>query len=111
MKPLTFLLLLFFLAGCYRPGGGGTVHNPPDGIVSNHPTDLAVAFSVWGAGSGRLDRRYTDVVCQYQINDSELHRLPGTVENASESAMRMKFVIPPLDLKEGDKVIYDSSSF
>jgi hypothetical protein len=106
MKTLTTLLLLFLFAGCYQPSGGGMVHKPPDGIERNQPTDLIVGFSVWGAGSGRLDKRYTDVICIYRINDSETHRLSGTVESASESNMEMKFTIPPLDLKEGDTVTY-----
>lgn len=106
MKNLALLLLLFVSAGCYRPGGGGTVHIPPDAILINQPTELRVTFSVWGAGSGRLDKRYTEVRCLYQINASEPHRVSGSVESASERGMEMKFVIPPLDLKEGDKVTY-----
>jgi hypothetical protein len=93
--------------GCFQPGGGGTVHIPPDGILSNQPTQLKITFSVWGAGSGRLDHRYTDVICLYRINESgDYHRISGVVIKADDKHMEMKFTIPPLDLKRGDTVDY-----
>ena len=106
------LLILFFtiiclVTGCYRPGGGGTAHHPPDGISNNQPTELKLTFSVWGAGSGSLDKRYTKVICLYRINESGNHkRLTGTVVSADEKHMEMRFIIPPLKLNEGDTVDY-----
>lgn len=88
------------------PGGGGTVHIPPDGISSEVATPLTISFSTWGAGSGRLDQRYTGVVCWYRINEGPENKLEGLVLSADESHMEMKFVIPPLDLKPGDQVSY-----
>ena len=107
MKLPSLLLIILLLIGCYRPGGGGTVHLPPDGILSNQPTELKITFSVWGAGSGRLDHRYTDVSCVYRVNESgDYHRLSGVVIRADDKHMEMKFTIPPLDLKTGDKLGY-----
>jgi hypothetical protein len=103
---LPFLLVCTLLGGCLA-GGGGLTHLPPDHFSSGQPTELKLAFSVWGAGSGRLDRRYTDVICLYQVNDSgALQRLNGTVVSADEKRMAMKFILPALDLKKGDEVIY-----
>ncbi|HET6408525.1 MAG TPA: hypothetical protein VFG14_11640, partial [Chthoniobacteraceae bacterium] len=68
MRSFLLVLLLAFAGGCYRPGGGGTTHHPPEEFRSGQPTDLKLTFAVWGAGSGRLDRRYTNVVCIYQIS-------------------------------------------
>lgn len=107
MKLSSLLLVSVLLSGCYRPGGGGTVHIHPDEILSNQPTELKISFSVWGAGSGRLDRRYTDVACIYRINESgDPHRLTGSVISADHENMEMKFLIPPLDLKLDDSVEY-----
>lgn len=107
MKALSLLFVLVLITGCYQPGGGGTVHLPPESFSSNQPTELKITFSVWGAGSGRLDRRYTDVTCLYRINESgDFHRLTGTVVSANEKDMEMKFTIPPLDIKEGERVDY-----
>lgn len=104
----SLLLILVLFSGCYRPGGGGTTHNPPTEIVIGQPTELKVTFAVWGAGSGRLDHRYTDVVCNYRINESgDLIHLKGSVVSADDKNMEMKFTIPPLDLKTGDRIDYD----
>ena len=111
MKTLFLLLTLVLFSGCVpsgcAPSGGGTVHTPPDEIVSNQPTELKITFSVWGPRSGRLDHRYTDVTCIYWVHKSGVyHRLNGSVVSADDENMEMKFVIPPLDLKVGDSVGY-----
>jgi len=107
MRSFLFVLLFALLGGCYRPGGGGTTHHPPEEIRSGQPTDLKLTFTVWGAGTGRLDRRYTDVVCIYQINQTgSEHRVRGRVIAADDKNMEMQFTIPPLDLKTGDSVLY-----
>jgi len=108
MRRLIFIFTIIFLfTGCYRPGGGGTAHHPPDGISSNRPTELKLSFSVWGAGSGNLAKRYTEVICLYRINDSgDYERLTGSVVSADEKHMEMRFIIPPLNLNEGDTVDY-----
>lgn len=104
---LSVVFLLTFLAGCVRPGGGGTIHHPPAEIRRDEPTDLRLTFSVWGAGSGGLDRRYTKVVCLYQVNETgPEHRVRGTVLTADDKNMEMQFTIPPLDVKSGDRVAY-----
>jgi len=107
MRLLFLFIFIGLFTGCYRPGGGGTGHHPPDGISSNQPTELKLTFSVWGAGSGRLDKRYTDVICFYRINESgEYRRLTGSVVSADDKNMEMRFTIPPLNLNEGDTVDY-----
>jgi len=107
MRLLFLFIFIGLFTGCYRPGGGGTGHHPPDGISSNQPTELKLTFSVWGAGSGRLDKRYTDVICFYRINESgEYRRLTGSVVSADDKNMEMRFIIPPLNLNEGDTVDY-----
>ena len=107
VRLLLLILLLAISGGCYRPGGGGTTHHPPGEIRSGQSTDLKLTFGVWGAGTGRLDRRYTDVVCIYQINPTgPEHRVRGKVVTADDKNMEMLFTIPPLDLKSGDSVQY-----
>ena len=107
MKLVYIFMIIGLFAGCYRPGGGGTGHNPPDGISNNQPTELKLTFSVWGAGSGRLDQRYTDVFCFYRIGESGAYiRLSGSVVSADDKNMEMRFIIPPLNLHEGDTVDY-----
>lgn len=103
---LIFPLGLLLCSGCYQPGGGGTTHIPPKKIESNQATELSLTFTVWGAGSGRLDHRYTDVFCFYRVNGCEFIRLAGSVVGSDDQDMVMKFVIPALDLKAGDVVEY-----
>ena len=108
MKQLNLLLILFLFSGCFQPGGGHTRHLPPDNILSNQSTELKITFSVWGSGSGRLDDRYTNVTCLYQINASgKFDCLTGKVVSADGKNMEMKFIIPPLHLQTGDTVNYN----
>jgi hypothetical protein len=105
MKLMILGILVTLLTGC--PGGGGTVHIPPPIIVSDSFTELKVTFSVWGAGSGKLNKRYTNVVCIYHIvGVNEEHRITGKVVSADDKHMEMVFILPPLNLNTEDAVTY-----
>jgi hypothetical protein len=58
-------LCILLLCGC--PGGGSSVHGPPQSIKANQPTVLELALSTWGAGCGRITKRYTNVCCHYRL--------------------------------------------
>ena len=109
---LTKLLFVFItvglLSGCYVAGGGGTTHVPPDEISANQPTELKITFSVWGGlETSTLDKRYTDVTCYYMTPKMLRYKgIAGEVVSADDEEMEMRFIIPPLDLREGETVKY-----
>ena len=102
-------LLLLSLVGCdVGPGGGGSVHNPPASIPLGRVTPLRLEVSVWGAGSGDVARRYTDVHCRYRPeNATAFTSLDGTVESEAEGRMVVVFDLPALSADDGAYVEYD----
>jgi len=94
MRYLTLTLSAILLVGC--AGGGGSVHNPPDQIIAGEATKLKLTFSVWGAGSGDLSRRYTEVVCHYRkTGEQQFHDVPALLISSDQKHMVAEFVIPP----------------
>src|SRR5215470_20294032 len=84
MRYLTLTLSAILLVGC--AGGGGSVHNPPDQIIAGEATKLKLTFSVWGAGSGDLSRRYTEVVCHYRkTGEQQFHDVPALLISSDQS--------------------------
>lgn len=104
---LSLLVMVpLMLGACMRPGGGGSQHLPPPGLLEGQATPLSLAFSVWGAGTGRLDRRFTDVRLHYRVGGSApFAAIGGTVEQADDTRMRMRFELPPVGVV-GDTVQY-----
>ena len=90
------------------PRGGGTGHIPPEGIINNQATELRLTFHVWGAGEGRLDKRFTKVACNYRTSTEQVFtRISGRIVHADDETMEMVFVIPPLDLATDDRLHYN----
>ena len=107
MKSIAALLVpaLFLLGSC--AGGGGSVHVPPESIHAGKPTTLTVSFTVWGAGFGRLSRRYTDIRCHYRIVGSTSYSdIPMVPVSETSKRLEVQGVIPPLPAKAGDQLEY-----
>src|SRR5437868_13812410 len=97
MRYLLVASSLIFTGGC--AGGGGSVHNPPDHIVAGQPTTLKLSFSVWGAGSGDLAKRYTKILCHYRkVGEAQFQSVPARIISSDEKRMAVEFVVPPQPL-------------
>jgi hypothetical protein len=97
MRYLLLAFSLIFTVGC--AGGGGSVHNPPDHIVAGQPTTLKLSFSVWGAGSGDLAKRYTKILCHYRKSDeAHFQSVSARIVSSDQKRMAVEFVVPPQEL-------------
>jgi hypothetical protein len=97
MRYLLLVSSLIFAVGC--AGGGGSVHNPPDHIVAGQPTTLKLSFSVWGAGSGDLAKRYTKILCHYRkVGEAQFQSVSARIISSDEKRMVVEFVVPPQQL-------------
>ena len=103
-KTALALLCLFFSSGA---GGGGSTHIPPKTILIGHPTILILELNAWGAGSGKLSKRYTDIQCRYRVGGEEKFTtipMSPTVENST--VLTVQCILPPLTAKPGEKLEY-----
>ncbi|MBI5385302.1 MAG: hypothetical protein HZA90_11530 [Verrucomicrobia bacterium] len=101
MRYAIVLAALIFTGGCFRPGGGHAGHTPPERIVAGEPTILKMEFSVWGAGSGDLSKRYTQIVCHYrQTGQRDFQTAHARVLSSNRERMQTEFTIPPQTLLE-----------
>ena len=101
-------LSLLLLAGCDGiAGGGGSVNVPPDAIAYGHTTSLRLELSVWGAGSGKITNRYTEVRCHYKPEKATTFTsIEGRIETESKDRMFMIFDLPPYSAADGAYVEY-----
>src|ERR1019366_5434021 len=105
MRKAILASICLALSSC--AGGGGSVHIPPKSIHIGQPTTLTMELSVWGAGSGKLSKRYTDIQCHYRIAGSEnFFALPMTPTTETADHLTVECVIPSLPAKLGDKLEY-----
>jgi len=88
-------------------GGGGSVHIPPTSIHIGQATPLTMELRAWGAGFGKLSKRYTDIQCHYRIVGSDGYAtVPMSPIAESEGVLTVQCVIPPLHAKAGDALEY-----
>ncbi len=88
--------ILFTHSGCSaNPGGGATVLKSPDIVESGEPIELALHFTATGQRKGSLAKRFTKVMCHYEVDGTVTSEsIAGTIVNVSENLMEMKFLIP-----------------
>lgn len=95
------------LPGIGCAGGGGSQHLPPATITRGEVTPIRLELSVWGAGSGAMSSRYTDVTCVYKTEAAPTpSRLLGIVEQEAEDRMVVLFRLPAFNLEDGSFVEY-----
>jgi hypothetical protein len=75
------LTVCLLLIGC--AGGGGSIHNPPQSLRYGTPTELKLEVSVWGAGSGKIIKRYKDVTCHYRPEPNQRFKPISMVPDAA----------------------------
>jgi hypothetical protein len=64
-------------------------------------------LKVWGAGSGILSKRYTNIQCHYRIVGAEAYSaVPMTPSSETPDRLTVECTIPPLDGKAGDRLEY-----
>ena len=102
------LLIVGLICSCAVAGGGGFTYERPDGMLANQATELKATFSSWGDTRGStLDKRITDATCYYMTPEMLRYKgIVGKVMSADDKEMKMRFVIPPLDLQKVETVKY-----
>jgi hypothetical protein len=102
------LLTTLLLVSCDGlVGGGGSVHTPPGSIAFSQLTPLRLELSVWGAGSGRMSKRYTEIRCHYKAEKGTAFvTLEGKVESEAKGRMFVVFDLPAFDTPDGTYVEY-----
>ena len=61
----------------------------------------------WGAGSGKLSKRYREIQCHYRIVGAENYAaVPMTPTAETKERLTVQCVIPALTAKAGDKLEY-----
>lgn len=110
MTPSRLILLLatLLLIGCDGlAGGGGSLSVPPADIPYAHPTTLQLELSVWGAGSGKMSRRYTNIRCHYKAENAPAFTpIEGQVVSESQKRLTLQFDLPPFTSTDGAYVEY-----
>jgi len=98
-------LVCLMMTGC--PGGGGSVYIPPKSIRIGQPTTLTMELTSWGAGFGKLSKRYTEIQCHFRIAGTANYSVvPMTPIAETSERLTVQCVIPPLTAKPGDKLEY-----
>ena len=101
MRLALLFAALVLVGGCFRPGGGHSGHTPPERLLAGEATILMMEFSVWGAGSGNLSKRYTEIVCHYRLSGHpEFQTVRARIVSSDKERMRAEFTIPPQTLLE-----------
>lgn len=105
MKKIVVAFICLFFASC--AGGGGTTHIPPKSIRIGQPTPLVMELSSWGAGSGKLSKRYTDIQCHYRVGGNDkFTTVPMVPKMETPTLLTVECTIPPLVAKPGEKLEY-----
>lgn len=98
-------LLCLLVTGC--AGGGGSNHTPPQSIHAGQPTTLTMELTSWGAGFGKLSKRYTEIQCHYRMAGAAPYDVvPMTPTAETKERLTVQGVIPALTAKPGDKLEY-----
>ncbi|MHC5082955.1 MAG: hypothetical protein ACYTET_03325 [Planctomycetota bacterium] len=101
----TIIVLVVFVIGC--PGGGGSTHRAPKYIEANKPKIIQLELTAWGAGRGRLDKRYTEVNLHYRLSGTEdFISIETTASTSSSEKLIVQATLPPFEFKEGSYVEY-----
>ncbi len=88
-------------------GGGGSKHIPPKTILIGQPTRLIMELNAWGAGSGKLSKRYTDIQCHYRVGgDDKFISIPMSPTAENSTLLTVQCILPPLSAKPGEKLEY-----
>ena len=105
MKKIVIAFICLFFASC--AGGGGSTHIPPKTILIGQPTSLILELNAWGAGSGKLSKRYTDIQCHYRVGqDDKFIAIPMSPTAENSTLLTVQCILPPLTAKPGDKLEY-----
>jgi hypothetical protein len=104
------ICLIATIVACRPPGfeigGGGTVHIPPDQIRLHQTTMLELELRVWGEGTGKMTKRFTDVNCYYRIaGTNDYTKIAMTVKQEDAKKVVFTCVIPPQN-ERGKKIEY-----
>jgi hypothetical protein len=94
VKRHLLILCFFLLASCFEPGGGGSIHNPPDSITRGIPTPLELKLSAVNA-HGSMSRRMTSITCHYRLSGSPTFAtLPMTPTNVDSRHLIARCTLP-----------------
>src|SRR5581483_8266855 len=94
------VIAFIFLTLSACAGGGGSDHTPPKSIHIGQPTTLNMDLRVWGAGSGKLSHRYTDIQCHYRIIGNEnFSVVPMLPIKETSDFLAVQCIIPALSAK------------
>lgn len=105
MKKTVIALICLFFTSC--AGGGGTTHIPPKSIRIGQPTPLVMELSNWGAGSGKLFKRYIDIQCHYRVSGNDkFTTIPMVPKVETATLLTVECAIPSLAAKPGEKLEY-----
>lgn len=105
MKKIVIAFICLFFASC--AGGGGSTHIPPKTILIGQPTILILELNAWGASSGKLSKRYTDIQCHYRVGrDDKFIAIPMSPTAENSTLLTVQCILPPLTAKPGDKLEY-----
>ena len=87
-------------------GGGGSNHDLLDHIIAGQPTKLNFTFSVWGAGSGDLSKRYTKILMHYRkTGEIEFLSIPVRIISSDQKHMAVEFIIPPQEISDESSLL------
>ena len=101
------VLAFTFLALTSCAGGGGSEHIAPKSIHVGQPTTLTMEVSVWGAGSGKLSNRCSEIQCHSRVVGNQAFSVvPMTPVAETPGRLTVACVIPPLSAKAGDQFEY-----
>ena len=105
---LVLLIPMLLLSSCDGvAGGGGSVHIAPVSIKYGEPAVLRYELSVWGAGSGKVSNRYTEIKCHYKAEKASAYTiLAGTIDSESSDRIVVLFTVPSLAMSDGAYVEY-----
>jgi hypothetical protein len=102
---VSLILSVLLLCGC--PGGGGSIHHPPDSIAYGEAMKLRLELSVWGAGFGKMANRYTEIRCHYKSEKAKsFSTLEGKVESEAKDRLFVVFELPAFSEQDGAFVEY-----
>ena len=105
MKKSALAMVCLLIISC--AGGGGSTHIPPKTILIGQPTSLILELNAWGAGSGKLSKRYTDIQCHYRVGgDEKFTAIPMYPTAETSTLLTVQCILPPLTAKPGDKLEY-----
>lgn len=64
-------------------------------------------LTAWGAGSGKLSKRYTEIKCHYRTSGNERYlSLPMTQISETPDRLKVQCLVPSLHTKAGDGLEY-----